>query len=123
MKMDDMFPSNFLKAGDCDEGDLILTIKGVEEEKIGQDTKWVLHFRGEKKGLVLNKTNAATLVKLYGDDTDDWAGKQITLFATEVQYQSEMVAAIRIRSKPPRAPKPAPATQTTEIDQSDDAPF
>ena len=83
--MNDLFPSNYLKAADFEE-DATLTIKALRQEKIGQgkdaDDKWILFFKEEKKGLVLNKTNANTLCKLYGDDTDDRIGKQVTLLAT-----------------------------------------
>ena len=50
--------------------------------------KWVCYFDGTDKGLVLNKTNLNTIARLYGDDTDLWIGKPITLFATEVQFGS-----------------------------------
>jgi hypothetical protein len=72
---------------------------------------------------------------MYGDDTDEWIGKRVTLFSTEVQYQSEMVEAIRIRSKPPReavrkpagkaarkAPAPVPV-ETEDWDDDDQIPF
>jgi hypothetical protein len=106
--VNDMYPSKWLKASDCEDGDMVLTISGIVQERIGQgsqaDDKWVLNFEEEEKGLVLNKTNTNTIAKLYGNDTDDWIGKQVTLFATEVQFQGDMVEAIRVRSKPPRKP-------------------
>jgi hypothetical protein len=111
-KIGDMYPSRYLKAGDFEDGDATLTIADIRQERIGQgrdaDDKWIVYFEEEEKGLVLNKTNSNSIAKLHGDDTDDWIGKEITLFATEVQFQSEMVEAIRIRSKPPRR-KAAPA--------------
>lgn len=130
-KTSDMFPSRWLKASDFEDGDATLTIRDVGQERIGQGKdatdKFVLYFVDEDRGLVLNKTNVGTIAKLHGDDTDDWIGKDVTLFATEVQFQSEMVEAIRVRSKPPRRPgqkaaKPtAPAEAVT--DDPDDAPF
>lgn len=130
-KTSDMFPSKWLKASDFEDGDATLTIREVGQERIGQGKdaadKFVLYFVDEDRGLVLNKTNVGTIAKLHGDDTDDWIGKDVTLFATEVQFQSEMVEAIRVRSKPPRRPgqkaaKPtAPAEAVT--DDPDDAPF
>jgi hypothetical protein len=80
----------------------------------------VLFFREEEKGLVLNKTNTTIIAKLYGDDTDDWVGKPVTLYATEVQFQGDMVDAIRVRNKPPRQPRKekvnVPAQPSTEDD-------
>ena len=138
-KISEMQPSKYLKATDAEDGDLILTMSDVKEETLGMgkdaDKKWVLYFEEQPKGLVLNKTNMNTIAKLYGDDTDDWEGKKVTLFATEVQFKDEMVEAIRIRSKPPKgkdkkeatgpregaAPKPeAPAPGS---DDDDNPPF
>jgi hypothetical protein len=130
-KVNDMHPSNYLKASDAEEADLVLTIKDLKQERIGQgkdaDDKWVLYFEEQKKGLILNKTNTNTIAKLYGDDTDDWEGKRITLFATEVQFGLDMVEAIRIRSKPPKEKTKAKSTKTVgaveEEDDEDAPPF
>lgn len=125
-KVSDMQPSKYLKASDADDGDLIVTIRDIKEETVGmgkdQESKWVLYFEEQSKGLILNKTNMNTIAKLYGDDTDDWEGKKITLFSTEVQFKDEMVPALRIRSKPPKprgaaATKPVPAA----VDDDDEA--
>lgn len=106
-KLNDLFPTNYLKAADFEDGDAVLTIKKFTQETLGQGRdaaeKWIVFFKEMDKGLVLNKTNANAIAKLYGDDTDDWIGRQVTLFATEVQFKDEMVEAIRIRSKPPKA--------------------
>jgi len=133
-KTSDMFPSRWLKASDFEDGDATLTIREVGQERIGQgkdaSDKFVLYFEDEAKGLVLNKTNVGTIAKLHGDDTDDWIGKDVTLYTTEVQFQSDMVEAIRVRSKAPRRPgakagKPtAPAPAATEAeDDEDKVPF
>jgi hypothetical protein len=125
MKVSEMYPSKWLRASDVEDGDLVLTIREVRQEEIGQgsqtDEKWVVYFEEEEKGLVLNKTNTNTIAKLYGNDTEDWIGQPITLFATEVSFQGDMVEALRVRSKPPRqrppAPrKPAPATNEAEAE-------
>lgn len=135
-KTTEMYPSRFLKASDFEDGDRALTIADLRTERIGQgsqaDDKWVLFFQEEEKGLVLNKTNTIIIAKLYGDDTDNWVGKQVTLYATEVQFKDDMVDAIRVRSKPPRKPakptRPAsgPVAQPTpaaaEVDD-DGIPF
>lgn len=125
-KLGDMFPANFLRADDFEDGDAVLTMKRIEEETIGKgkDAKdvFILYFRELDKGLVLNKTNSNTIAGLYGDDTDDWKGKQVTLYATEVQFQDKMVDAIRVRSKPPKkaAPKPVKAAVVEEAEEAED---
>lgn len=133
-RVSDMVPSKYLKAADVEDSP-VLTIADVKEESIGQgaqaDNKWILYFAEEEKGLVLNRTNINTIAGLYGDDTDDWEGKKITLFATQVDFQGKQVDAIRVRNKPPKArePKatksdPAPVAAAPAVDpDSDDPPF
>jgi hypothetical protein len=104
--LNEMHPSKFLKADDLDQEDLVVVMKKIEMETVGQgaerEEKWVLYFKGQDKGLVLNKTNAKTIAGLYGNDTDGWMGKQITLFPTQVDLRGEQVDAIRVRNKPPK---------------------
>jgi hypothetical protein len=128
--VNDMHPSNYLKASDLDDEDLTLTMKAVKQESIGQgaqaEEKWILYFKGQDKGLVLNKTNTTTIAKLYGDDTDGWLGKRITLFATQVDFQGRQVDAIRVKNKAPKEaarPEKAPAGVTAEDESDEDIPF
>lgn len=107
MNMNDAFPSAWLKAGDLPEDeDLILTVKSVQMEEIGQgddrQSKPVVYFKDDDKGLVLNKTNADVIVQLYGADTDAWIGKKLALFATQVDFRGKATLAIRVRLKKPR---------------------
>lgn len=106
-KVSDMMPSKWLKASDVDEDGIILTIRTVEEETIGQganaEDKWVLYFKELDKGMVLNKTNMTTIAKLCGDETDEWEGKRITLYSTETLFEGKTVECIRVKSKPPKA--------------------
>ncbi len=106
-KLSEMFPSRYLKAADCDESDLVLTVREIKSEQVGQgkdaEDKYVLYFEETEKGLVLNKTNSNTIAKLHGDDTDDWEGKKIALYATEVEFQGQVSLGIRVRLQAPRA--------------------
>jgi hypothetical protein len=107
MRINDAFPSAYLKASDF-EHDTIVTIKGVTIEDIGQghkkEPKAIVHFNEFDKGLVLNVTNKNAIEGLYGGETDDWVGKPITLFPTEVEFAGEQVMAIRVRLRKPNAP-------------------
>lgn len=114
MKMNQMYPSKYLKADELGDSDHTFTISKIVMETLGQgaeaDTKPVAYFKEIEKGLVLNKTNASTITKIAAsDDTDDWIGKKITCFATEVQFGADMVLSIRVRL--PRAP----ATQFKQL--------
>lgn len=107
MKMSQMYPSKYLKADELGDQDHTFTISKIVIEELGQgaekESKPVIYFKEIEKGFVMNKTNAGTITKITGsDDTDDWAGKKITLFATEVQFGPDMVLSIRARL--PRAP-------------------
>ena len=92
-----------------------------------KEQKLLIRFVGKQKGLVCNKTNAGTIEKITGtDETDDWVGKNITLCAREVEFQGDMVWAIRVSLKAPgaapakaAAKKPAPAAAPDD----DNVPF
>ena len=107
MKFTDMFPSNYLKAEDLQGSKLKVTIADVVRERLGDDEKSVLYFREKKKGLVLNVTNGKSVMKIAGsDDSNDWEGTQINLYATEVDFKGDRVPAIRIEDDVPvRFPK------------------
>ncbi len=109
MKVSDAFPSNYLKATDFTDGPALLIMDRTEFETIGDDRKMILFFQGKEKGLVCNKTNANTIAAIYGDDTDDWKGKEIVLFEAYVDFQGKSVPSIRVR-----APKKKPVAQQQE---------
>jgi hypothetical protein len=95
------FPSNYIKASDLQGGDRNVVIRAVEVEGVGRDKdqKPVLYFQGKEKGLVLNKTNANAISKLYGSDTANWLGKAIVIYPTETEFGGETVECIRVRLK------------------------
>lgn len=107
MKISAAFPSNYLKAADLQDRAVRVVMERVAMEDIGSDHKPVLYFEGKEKGLVLNKTNANNIAAAYGDDTNDWAGREIELFPTIVDFQGRSVDAIRVRA--PRQSAAAPA--------------
>lgn len=114
MKVSQAFPSNFLKADDLQGKPVIVTIASAELEEIGQgrekEEKLVISFKGKDKKMICNKTNANTIAKLCGDDTDMWVGQRITIMPREVEFQGEMVLAIRVSlQKPTATNSPAPA--------------
>jgi len=124
MKLDEMFPSKWLKASDLQGKDWTLTIDGQSMENLGEPdepAKSVLHFKNAKKGLVLNRTNAETIAAMHGYDSDAWVGKEITLFATTTLFKGRTTDCIRIRAKAQEQPTfhadPPPAAD------DDDMPF
>ena len=58
----------------------------------------VLHFKEAQKPMILNRTNAKTIQKIYGTPyIEEWAGKKITLFASVTKLADEEVECLRIR--------------------------
>lgn len=140
MRLNDMFPSPYLKSADFEEEEVkVVTIKDVSLEELTskegeKQTKPVLAFREkEVKPLVCNITNAKIIAGLYGEDSDEWIGKRVSLFVTQVDSFGKQVDAIRVRAKVPAAAKPAPkpaqpvgeAFQETDEwhEELDDDPF
>lgn len=97
MRISSAFPGQYLKAADLQGRQVTVTIDHVKIEDIGGDNKPVVYFTGKERGLVLNKTNANNITFLYGDETDDWHGKQITMFEAMVDFQGRSTAAIRVK--------------------------
>lgn len=138
MKLSEAFPSDYLKASDLNGNSVTVRISKVEMVEMGQgnkkENKLLISFHGSKKQLVCNKTNAGTIEKLYGDDTDLWVGKPVTLTAREVEYQGDVVMGIRVSLQKPAQPaiatppahKPQPAVVEPAFSsesESEDVPF
>lgn len=124
MNVFDAYPSKYLKHSDLAEGDVKAVIRAVEVEEMGQgedrEVKPVLYFEGADKGLVLNKTNATTLAEMFSPETEDWLGKEVTLFVTQVDFAGRTVDAIRIKKPRPKPPSGKPAfggSKATALDQ------
>ena len=111
MKIGDLFPSRFFKASDLAGREAAVTISHVEIEQIqaqgGAESKGVVYFSGQEKGLVLNQVNARTIAAVFGDDLENWTNRQIVLFSTTTQFGGRLVPCIRVRI--PAAPAPVPA--------------
>jgi len=86
-----------------DGEDMNVTIDFVQvEEIIGSGGKkdycTVAHMVGQKP-MILNVTNSKSIAKLYGQFIEDWAGKEITLFATTTRLAGDTVECLRVRQK------------------------
>lgn len=111
-----MYDRDYIYAFDLGGRDVTARIARVEAGTLtgsgGRKTKKpVVYFEGKEKGLALCKTNAKTIAALYGNDTDKWVGRSITLFPTTTQFGSETVDCIRIRPSIPRSSRPAASEQ------------
>ena len=113
MKLHEAYPSVFLKAEDITDREVTYIIDSVDLEEFGQgrdkEKKQILTLDGEEKRLILNRTNAKTIGKLHGEETDTWPGKTIILTTREIEYQGNVAPAIRVSG---RVPQPKPPENT-----------
>jgi hypothetical protein len=94
-----------------------VTIRTTTKEELGKskERKAVVYFNETKKGLVLNVTNARKIAVVTGTDViDKWPGKKIALVPMDVEFQGEMITAIRVVN-------PAGQDQAPADDNGDDA--
>lgn len=101
MDINTFFPSRWLRGDDLQGREATVLITAVTEEKVGDEQRPVLWFKGHEKGLVLNRTNADTLSARLGFDTENWPGTTVTLYTAAVRFQGQVHNAIRIRNVKP----------------------
>lgn len=81
--------------------DITVTIERVQSEEVtmlgGKKEQHSIMYIAGQKPMILNATNSKSIHKLYGPYIEDWAGKQITLFASTAKMGGEMVECLRVR--------------------------
>lgn len=97
VNINDVFPSDYLKASDLKGKIVKVRIEAVEVKKIGDDRKLVIKFLGKDKGLALNKTNASIIASSYSPETEGWIDKEIELRPDKTQFQGQTVDCIRVQ--------------------------
>lgn len=119
MRTEDVFPSRWLHGSDLPR-DVTATIERVVMETTRdpktrrEKSQPVAYFVGKRKALILNVTNWRTLVKLYGDESDTWAGKRIIMGPETVDAFGDEALVVRIRAVKPNGGAPAPLQETDE---------
>jgi hypothetical protein len=78
----------------------MLTIKSAEIRKLGQGeearNKIILSFDETSKQLALNSTNSRIIAERYGDDTDLWMSKRISLIVVKKNFAGRLVDGIQV---------------------------
>ncbi|HSB89533.1 MAG TPA: hypothetical protein VLD63_05850 [Anaerolineales bacterium] len=124
MRMRDALPGRYLTGDDLD-GDVTVVIDRVVLEPFRdprtrlETRKPVMYFQRAKRGLIVNRTNWRAVADLYGDESDNWTGKRITLTSTMVDAYGKQTRAVRVRPVRPPAPaapaESAPARESVEL--------
>ena len=99
---DDLYGSNFLAATDLKKP-ITAIVEQVEQQDFARQgerrkMKAVLHVRGIKKPIVVNKTNALTLAAAFGKDFDDWIDQRVTIKAEPTTFGGKPTKGIRLYS-------------------------
>lgn len=115
MKRSDAFKSNYLGKGDL-ERPAIATIKEVVIEKVkgddGDEEKAVCHFTNGTKPMILNVGNWSTIEAAYGEESDNWRGRQVEVYVDpNVMFGRERVGGVRVRIPIQHVPVSAPQQQ------------
>ena len=121
MEMTKYAGATFIKVEDLASGSLRKTITDVEE---GKFDKPVATFQDGSK-LSLNKTNVRTLLRAFGDDSNDWIDRLVELYAGTVSDKNgEPMPSVLVRPvPPPAAAKAIPGPQPTRGPMDDEIPF
>ena len=116
-----MFDRKYVGAWDLEGKDVTVRIVKVVAEvlknKAGENKKPVVYFEGTDKGFALNKTNAKVIAAMYGNKTEEWTGKLITLYATQVSFGPETIDAIRVRPGIPKGKATNGAMKDVPVDE------
>ena len=97
---EDVYPSTstHLKAEDLRNSEVKVSIETASVQKIGEDQKLVLTFKGKEKDLVLNKTNAGRIASALGSDYDSWPGNEIVLYPDITDFGGKPTPCIRVKA-------------------------
>lgn len=123
-KTSEMIQSKFLRKEDFEE-DQLCTIRGVRLEDVGNtgEQRWVIYFKEHQKGMVLNVTSIRVLEAAFGDDSDDWKQKTVTVYVDpNVSFQGRVVGGLRLKP-PAKAKQAAKAAPAAENEFDDGIPF
>ena len=105
MKLNEMFPSKYVKGEDLGGQAFTITIDHIQPERMRPNPqspeveKYVLYTAEGKKVIVLSKVLAQQIARLVGsDDTDQWTGKKIKIYPEPQTVAGVPRVAIRAKS-------------------------
>lgn len=100
-------PANYFTVTDFPEGVaeptykiLSVTLEDIEDEKGKVKRKGSIALDGVGKQWLANVTNVRCLVAMFGEETDRWVGKRVTVFSERVMAFGEWTLGVRLRGSP-----------------------
>lgn len=97
-------PGNYYSAADFTGEPTVeivdVKLEDVEDEKNKVKRKGSITLKGIDKPWLCNVTNTKCLVAMFGDETDAWRGKRVTLVPERVMSFGEWVLGVRIKGSP-----------------------
>lgn len=117
MDISTVYDGDNLKAADLNGHEPTVTIENVQVKEFEKDgktsRKLILSFEGKKKKLVCNATNARRIAHFYGNETNGWLKKEITLYTEMVDFGGKLTEGIRVKvMKKHTPPQTAPQRMT-----------
>ena len=121
--------SDSLAASDLPPGVQVpVVVDAVRAVTFDDGNKLELRFRGKRKVLLCNKTNAMRIADQHGDDYDTWPGKAIFLQRDTTEFKGHAVECVRVVRRPmavqqgsqmpqPATPVGLPGSQTKVANQ------
>ena len=98
-----------LKAADLPHGVQVpVIIETVRPIAFDDGNKIEIRFRGKKKVLICNKTNAIRIAAQHGDDYEAWPAKPVFLQRDQTEFRGSLVDCVRVC---PAAATAAPVPQ------------
>jgi hypothetical protein len=108
MKASLLVESKYLTKEDVGSG-TILKIRGIKKVNLAKENeppemKWIMGFAGNNvngdpaKPMVLNSTNIQLITMIHGEETDNWVGKELTLWNDpSVSFGSKLTGGVRVK--------------------------
>jgi len=114
-----LITGDYITAVEIDKRELTLKIAKVVREKVSDiknpdkmKMKGIIFFDNAERGWIMNRTNVQCLIALFGNETDGWIGKRVTIYATPVKVGPKTELGIRIKGSPDIA---GPVTAVIEM--------
>lgn len=117
MNIEEVYPKEWISPADITRP-VTVTISHAGKKAVynqrecREEIKIAVSFSGAKKRLLLNKTQAYVLARMFGLDTDAWIGKRIALTTGLAPNRQQTI--IIHAAAPASAPTPTDATPESE---------